>query len=117
MLISNKTKQWVRNLKMNGTCSSVAFLDGGNRMLSSGSDGKVRLPLLFLRNMCADSQCVGRGGLLDRAQICCSPSPRLVRRRGDSKTVRCVSILGAGAVRPSLATGAARSNSDLVTHC
>jgi U3 small nucleolar RNA-associated protein 18 len=41
VMVSNKTKQWVNTLKMNGSARGVAFMDDGQKMLSSGSDGKV----------------------------------------------------------------------------
>eukprot|EP00126_Sphaerothecum_destruens_P005927 Sdes_comp19117_c0_seq1m9827 len=44
MLVSRKTKQWVANLKMNGTCRSVSFEKSKGssfRMLTAGSDGFV----------------------------------------------------------------------------
>ncbi|EES02349.1 hypothetical protein BDA96_03G044800 [Sorghum bicolor] len=41
LLISAKTKQLIGTLKMNGSVRSLAFLDGGNQLLSSGGDGHV----------------------------------------------------------------------------
>ncbi|XP_066377713.1 U3 small nucleolar RNA-associated protein 18 homolog [Miscanthus floridulus] len=41
LLISAKTKQLIGTLKMNGTVRSLAFVDGGNQLLSSGGDGHV----------------------------------------------------------------------------
>ncbi len=36
MLLSNKTKQWVASLKMNGSARTVAFTPDSQRMLSAG---------------------------------------------------------------------------------
>lgn len=41
IMVSNKTKQWVNTLKMNGSARAVTFMDDGQKMLTSGSDGKV----------------------------------------------------------------------------
>lgn len=42
IVVSNKTKQWVANLKMNGTARAVSFVpDDPHRLLSSGGDGQV----------------------------------------------------------------------------
>ncbi|XP_065834531.1 U3 small nucleolar RNA-associated protein 18 homolog isoform X2 [Oscarella lobularis] len=41
ILLSNKTKQWVANLKMNGTVTAIAFSPDGSLLLSHGSDGVV----------------------------------------------------------------------------
>lgn len=41
ILLSSKTKQWIGNLKMNGSVRSVAFNADGSRMYSSGDDGEV----------------------------------------------------------------------------
>lgn len=40
-LVSNQTKQWVANLKMNGAVKDVSFSPDGKKLLSTGSDGKV----------------------------------------------------------------------------
>ncbi|XP_048589194.1 U3 small nucleolar RNA-associated protein 18 homolog isoform X2 [Nematostella vectensis] len=41
ILLSSKTKQWVGNLKMNGSVKDVTFSADGSRMYSTGSDGEV----------------------------------------------------------------------------
>ena len=41
VLLSGKTKQWVANLKMNGSVRSLSFSPDGNFLLSSGGDGEV----------------------------------------------------------------------------
>lgn len=41
LMVSNKTKQWVANLKMNGSARNVAFSADGSKMYSSGGDGDV----------------------------------------------------------------------------
>eukprot|EP00731_Ephydatia_muelleri_P030782 Em0022g296a len=42
-LVSNRTKQWVANLKMNGAVKDVSFSADGRKLLSTGSDGKVSI--------------------------------------------------------------------------
>ncbi|KAI6659289.1 U3 small nucleolar RNA-associated protein 18-like [Oopsacas minuta] len=41
VLLSTRTKQWISDLKMNGTVRSVAFARNGELMLTGGSDGEV----------------------------------------------------------------------------
>ena len=41
VLLSTRTKQWIADLKMNGTVRSVAFAKNGDLMLTGGSDGEV----------------------------------------------------------------------------
>ncbi|XP_031562119.1 U3 small nucleolar RNA-associated protein 18 homolog isoform X2 [Actinia tenebrosa] len=41
MLVSSRTKQWIGNLKMNGTVGAVTFSADGSHMFSTGSDGEV----------------------------------------------------------------------------
>ncbi|RMX55645.1 hypothetical protein pdam_00001664 [Pocillopora damicornis] len=41
ILLSSKTKQWIGNLKMNGSVQSVAFNADGSRMFTAGDDGEV----------------------------------------------------------------------------
>jgi U3 small nucleolar RNA-associated protein 18 len=41
ILVSNKTKQWVADLKMNGEVRGVAFTPDSRHLLSYGSDGMV----------------------------------------------------------------------------
>ena len=41
VLLSARTKQWISDLKMNGTVRSVAFAKNGDLMLTGGSDGEV----------------------------------------------------------------------------
>lgn len=41
LLLSSMTKQWIGNLKMNGSVESIAFNADGSRMYSAGSDGEV----------------------------------------------------------------------------
>jgi U3 small nucleolar RNA-associated protein 18 len=41
LLVSNKTKQWVGELKMNGEVRGVAFTPDATQLLSFGTDGKV----------------------------------------------------------------------------
>ena len=41
VLLSAKTKQWISDLKMNGTARCAAFAKNGNIMLTGGSDGEV----------------------------------------------------------------------------
>ena len=43
ILLSNKTKQWVANLKMNGSARSVAFTPDSQRLLSTGGRFKERI--------------------------------------------------------------------------
>ncbi|CAB4016662.1 U3 small nucleolar RNA-associated 18 homolog [Paramuricea clavata] len=40
-LLSSKTKQWMADLKMNGSVTTIAFFADGKRMLSAGNDGEV----------------------------------------------------------------------------
>ncbi|XP_073063476.1 U3 small nucleolar RNA-associated protein 18 homolog isoform X2 [Primulina eburnea] len=41
LLVSSKTKELIGTLKMNGTVRSVAFTKDGQRLLSSGGDGRI----------------------------------------------------------------------------
>lgn len=41
ILLSSKTKQWIDNLKMNGSVGAVTFNADGSRMFTSGDDGEV----------------------------------------------------------------------------
>lgn len=41
ILLSSKTKQWIGNLKMNGSVGAVAFNADGSRMFTAGDDGEV----------------------------------------------------------------------------
>ena len=41
ILVDGKTKQWVGDLKMNGSVRAVTFTDDGEYVLGSGSDGDV----------------------------------------------------------------------------
>lgn len=41
LLSSLATKQWVANLKMNGSVRSVSFAENGNHLLSTGGDGEI----------------------------------------------------------------------------
>lgn len=41
VLISTKTKQWVADMKMNGTSRAVCFSPSGDIMYSYGGDGQV----------------------------------------------------------------------------
>ena len=41
ILVDAKSKQWVADLKMNGSCRSVTFSPSGDRIMASGSDGDV----------------------------------------------------------------------------
>ena len=41
VLLSTRTKQWIADLKINGTVRSVAFAKNGDLMLTGGSDGEV----------------------------------------------------------------------------
>ena len=41
VLLSTRTKQWIADLKINGTVRSVAFAKNGDIMLTGGSDGEV----------------------------------------------------------------------------
>ena len=37
-LVSNRTKQWIGDLKMNGTVKSIVFTPDSKHLLSSGSE-------------------------------------------------------------------------------
>ncbi|WOL08902.1 hypothetical protein Cni_G17655 [Canna indica] len=41
LLISSRTKELIGTLKMNGSARSLAFVDGGQQLISSGGDGHV----------------------------------------------------------------------------
>ncbi|XP_046854395.1 U3 small nucleolar RNA-associated protein 18 homolog [Xenia sp. Carnegie-2017] len=40
-LLSSQTKQWIADLKMNGSVTTISFYADGTRMLSAGSDGEI----------------------------------------------------------------------------
>jgi len=41
VLLSQKTKQWIANFKMNGNARSLTFSHDGNYIYSSGSEGQI----------------------------------------------------------------------------
>lgn len=41
MLLSNRTKQWVADFKMNGKCKALAFSPDSKRLLTTGTDADV----------------------------------------------------------------------------
>jgi U3 small nucleolar RNA-associated protein 18 len=49
-LISNKSKQWIADLKMNGNVIDVEFTPDGSHLLSTGSDGHVYIWSMSSRN-------------------------------------------------------------------
>ncbi|XP_028402365.1 U3 small nucleolar RNA-associated protein 18 homolog [Dendronephthya gigantea] len=40
-LLSSKTKQWIADLKMNGSVTTIAFFADGKQMITAGGDGEV----------------------------------------------------------------------------
>jgi U3 small nucleolar RNA-associated protein 18 len=41
ILVDGATRQWIGDLKMNGSARAIAFTDDGEYVLGSGSDGDV----------------------------------------------------------------------------
>lgn len=83
-LVSNKTKQWVADLKMNGRVRGVAFTSDGKRMLSIGSDGKVYVWDMATRD-CV--HCFTDDGCVLGNTVAVSPSGRYVACGSDSGVV------------------------------
>eukprot|EP00040_Diaphanoeca_grandis_P010789 m.55281 g.55281 ORF g.55281 m.55281 type:complete len:524 (-) comp22045_c0_seq2:444-2015(-) len=67
ILVSNKTKQCVGSLKMNGSVNAVSFCSNSNKIISSGKDGKVYLWDLRNQRRCehvfSDEGCISSTAL------------------------------------------------------
>ncbi|KAH7673690.1 U3 small nucleolar RNA-associated protein 18 [Dioscorea alata] len=74
LLVSTRTKELIGTLKMNGSARSLAFADGGQRLLSSGGDGHVYHWDLRTRT------CIHKAvdeGCLSGSSLCTSPDSSL----------------------------------------
>ncbi|XP_019853534.1 PREDICTED: U3 small nucleolar RNA-associated protein 18 homolog [Amphimedon queenslandica] len=83
-LVSNKTKQWIADLKMNGQVTDVAFSPDSNYLLSTGTDGHVYVWDLHSRD------CVHRftdDGCIKGTSLRVSPSGSYVACGSDSGVV------------------------------
>lgn len=83
-LLSNKTKQWIADLKMNGSVSDVAFTPNSRHLLSTGSDGQVYVWDLNTRD------CIHRfidDGCVRGTSLAVSPNGRHVACGSDSGIV------------------------------
>ena len=84
IVVSNKTKQWVANLKMNGTVRAVSFMPDGHGVVSSGGDGKVYLWDLRMnkcKHVFTDDGCVESTALAvssDGAHVACGSDSGVV---------------------------------------
>ncbi|KAL1832787.1 hypothetical protein DCAR_0102811 [Daucus carota subsp. sativus] len=84
LLVSAKTKELIGTLKMNGTCRSLAFAEGGQQLLSSGGDGHIYHWDLRTRT------CFHKGvdeGCINSSFLCTSPSGNLFAAGSDSGIV------------------------------
>ncbi|KAJ6831100.1 U3 small nucleolar RNA-associated protein 18-like protein [Iris pallida] len=74
LLVSPRTKELIGTLKMNGTARSLAFVDGGQQLMSSGGDGQVYHWDLRTR------RCIHRAvdeGCITGSALCASPNSNL----------------------------------------
>ncbi|ONK72390.1 uncharacterized protein A4U43_C04F18930 [Asparagus officinalis] len=70
LLVSSRTKELIGTLKMNGTARSLAFVDGGQQLMSSGGDGQVYSWDLRMR------RCIHKAvdeGCITGSALCASP--------------------------------------------
>lgn len=84
LLVSAKTKELIGTLKMNGTCRSLAFAEGGQQLLSSGGDGHIYHWDLRTRT------CFHKGvddGCITGSSLCTSPGGNLFAAGSDSGIV------------------------------
>ncbi|KAL6499533.1 hypothetical protein OROGR_027443 [Orobanche gracilis] len=84
LLISSKTKELIGTLKMNGTVRSLAFTNDGQKLLSSGGDGKIYHWDMRTRT------CFHIGvdeGCLNGTSLCTSPVGNLFAAGSDSGIV------------------------------
>ncbi|KAK6120051.1 hypothetical protein DH2020_046181 [Rehmannia glutinosa] len=84
LLVSSKTKELIGTLKMNGTVRSVAFTNDGEKLLSSGGDGKIYHWDMRTRS------CFHIGvdeGCLNGTALCTSPVGNLFAAGSDSGIV------------------------------
>lgn len=74
LLVSSRTNELIGTMKMNGTARSLAFVDGGRQLMSSGGDGHVYHWDLRTR------RCIHKGvdeGCLNASSLCASPDSSL----------------------------------------
>ncbi|XP_064404926.1 U3 small nucleolar RNA-associated protein 18 homolog isoform X2 [Halichondria panicea] len=83
-LVSNKTKQWIGDLKMNGRVCDVAFTPDSQHLLSSGSDGKVYVWDMSTRD-CVHS--FTDEGCLTGTKLAVSPNSQYIACGSDSGVV------------------------------
>lgn len=83
-LVSNRTKQWVANLKMNGAVKDVTFSADGRKLLSTGSDGKVYVWDMTTRD-CV--HCFVDDGCVIGTTVSISPNGKYVACGADSGVV------------------------------
>ncbi|GBG61499.1 hypothetical protein CBR_g21842 [Chara braunii] len=84
MLVSQRTKQWIANLKMNGTARTLAFTAGGQELITSGSDGDIYHWDMRTR------QCIDKGkdeGCVRATAIASSLDGRYMATGGDTGVV------------------------------
>ncbi|KAL6561655.1 hypothetical protein OROMI_017256 [Orobanche minor] len=84
LLVSSKTKELIGTLKMNGTVRSLAFTNDGQKLLSSGGDGKIYHWDMRTRT------CFHIGvdeGCLNGTSLCTSPVGNLFAAGSDSGIV------------------------------
>eukprot|EP00743_Colponemidia_sp_Colp-15_P006032 GILK01006482.1.p1 GENE.GILK01006482.1~~GILK01006482.1.p1 ORF type:complete len:523 (+),score=94.01 GILK01006482.1:41-1570(+) len=93
LLVSNKTKQLVGQLKMNGTARTAAFSPDGNILYSSGGDGEIYHWDLRTRT------CIHRHtdeGCLKATALTVSPDGRYLASGSDSGVVNVYNVLENG---------------------
>ncbi|GFP99577.1 U3 small nucleolar RNA-associated protein 18 homolog [Phtheirospermum japonicum] len=84
LLVSTKTKELIGTLKMNGTVRSIAFTNDGEKLLSTGGDGKIYHWDMRTRTCChigVDEGC------LNGTALCASPVGNLFAAGSDSGIV------------------------------
>ncbi|KAL3620627.1 hypothetical protein CASFOL_035539 [Castilleja foliolosa] len=84
LLVSTKTKELIGTLKMNGTVRSIAFTNKGEKLLSTGGDGKIYHWDMRTRTCChigVDEGC------LNGTALCASPVGNLFAAGSDSGIV------------------------------
>ncbi|KAL3623910.1 hypothetical protein CASFOL_032726 [Castilleja foliolosa] len=84
LLVSTKTKELIGTLKMNGTVRSIAFTNNGEKLLSTGGDGKIYHWDMRTRTCChigVDEGC------LNGTALCASPVGNLFAAGSDSGIV------------------------------
>ncbi|XP_068323550.1 U3 small nucleolar RNA-associated protein 18 homolog [Pyrus communis] len=84
LLVSSKTKELIRTLKMNGTVRSLAFTNDGKQLLSSGGDGQVYH--WDLRTGACIRKAVDEG-CINGTSLCTSPTGTLFAAGSDSGIV------------------------------